>query len=443
MIKQSYGLIGYPLEHSLSNVLHDILFKLKKAKCDYTIMPVEIKDLSEKLDILRHTLNGFNVTIPYKTTILDYLDYVDNEAKIIGAVNTLKTNEGFLNGYNTDIEGIDYTFKKDSIEVKKKSALVIGYGGAALSAVYYLKRNGAKSITVTGRDMQKLIDFQKNYSYKNDIPIDIASIKNITGSFQIVINCTPAGMSPHFDEMPININKIADIEYYFDTIYNPRKTLLLKNFEEKNIRCRDGLLMLVVQAARAQEIWNKNIKFSYDEIEKAYFELALYMFKSLAVENINVISLTGFMGCGKTTVGKKLASLLGFTFIDTDLEIEKKYGSINMIFKTEGENKFREYETEILKSVLKNKNVVISTGGGIIEKNSKLIKDKTFNIYLECDFFELSKRAYNKSRPLFKNLDETEELYKKRLPFYEKNCHLKINSADNIQSILLNIFSSI
>lgn len=436
-----YGLVGYPLSHSISDVLHKLLFDIKKNKNTYELFETPLENLSEKLDVLRHTANGFNVTIPYKIDILDYLEYVSPEAKLIGSVNTVKTTAGFLHGYNTDIDGLEYCFKKDGILVNKKSALIIGCGGAALTSAYYLAKNGAK-ITVCARDTLKLIAFQKQCMERSKINVDIVNIKNLSGNYNIVINCTPVGMSPRFDEMPIDPNKIKNTEYYFDTIYNPRKTLLLKNFEKTNTKCRDGLLMLIVQAAKAQEIW-QGIKFSETDINKTYFNLALYMFKALAKENINIICLTGFMGSGKTTVGKKLASLLDFNFIDTDSEIEKKYGKITAIFKNQGEKQFRDYETEILKQTLKNKNAVISSGGGILEKNSKLIKDKTYNIYLECDFFELTKRAYNKSRPLFTDLDKTEELYKNRLPVYENSCHLKINGCDTVDNILLNIFSSI
>lgn len=438
---KTYGLIGYPLVHSMSETLHKLLFDIKKNKNLYELYPVEKKDLNESLDVLRHTLSGFNITVPYKQDILPFLDYISPEAKIIGSVNTVKTAEGFLSGYNTDIDGLEYCFKIDEVSMEKKPALVIGCGGMALTAVYFLKKNNAK-ITVCGRDMQKLIKFQKQCLENFKANVDIASIKNLTGSFEIVVNCTPVGMNPRFDEMPIIPKKIDGVCYYFDSIYNPRKTLLYKNFEKDNVKCRDGLLMLAVQAAKAQEIW-EDVKFSEIEINKVYFNLALDMFKSLAIENINKICLTGFMGAGKSTVGKKLAKLLDFSFIDTDDLVEKKYGKITSIFKTLGEKQFREYETEMLNAALKNKNVVIATGGGAVEKNSVLIKEKVYTIYLDCKFNELANRAANKSRPLFKNLSEAEALYKKRLPLYEKCCHLKVNGEDTIDNVLLNIFSSI
>lgn len=436
----NYGLIGYPLTHSLSDILHKYLFDIKKSKNEYKLYPIEESALNENLDIFRHTLKGFNVTVPYKQDVLAYLDYISPEAKVIGSVNTIKTNDGFLSGYNTDIEGLEYSFNTDNVLIEKKSALVIGCGGMALTAVYFLKKYGAK-ITVCGRDMQKLVKFQKLTLENFRTHIDILSIKNLTGNFEIVINCTPSGMYPHFDEMPVKPEKIEGVQYYFDTIYNPRKTLLLRNLEKNNVKCRDGLLMLVVQAAKAQEIW-EDVKFSENEINKIYFNLALYMFKSLARENINRICLTGFMGAGKSVVGKKLANLLDFEFIDTDVLIEKKYGKIPSIFKNLGEKQFREYETEMLNEALKRKNVVIATGGGAVEKNSKLIKEKVYTIYLECPFNELAKRVASKSRPLFKDLKDAEALYKKRIPLYLKCCHLKINGEGEINNVLLNIFSS-
>ena len=442
---KQFGLIGFPLEHSVSDVLHKNLFEMKKNKdSKYNFYETNKEEFSEKLDVYRHTLNGFNVTVPYKIKIADYLDFIDEHAKIIGAVNTVKTSSGFLNGYNTDIDGLEYCFKQDKVGLNKKTALIIGCGGLSKTAAYFLHLNKAH-ITVCGRDMQKLIAFQKECD-SNKIRIEIKSLKNLSGEFDIIINCTPVGQSPFFDKMPLDPNLVKCKEYYFDAIYNPRKTLLYKHFEGRKILCRDGLLMLVVQAAKAQEIFF-GYKFSNSELLKAYFDLGLHMFKKVANQNLNSICLTGFMGSGKTTVGKELAKLIGFKFIDTDKEIEDKYGKINSIFKNDGEKKFREYETEILTMALKNKKVVIATGGGAVEKNSKIIKEKSFCIYLACDFFEITKRVYSTpntvTRPLFKDLDVAEELYKKRTRMYENSCHLKINGNTTLKENLLEIFSAV
>jgi|GEM_PF-202252 len=441
---KQYGLIGFPLQHSLSDVLHKNLFEMKKNKdSKYNFYKISPEEFTQKLDEYRNTLNGFNVTIPYKIKILDYLDSIDEQAKIIGAINTVKTSSGFLSGYNTDIDGLEYCFKQDKVEPNKKTALIIGCGGFSKTAAYYLHLNKAQ-ITVCGRDMQKLIDFQKECD-SNKIRTDIKSLKNLSGEFDIIINCTPIGQSPVFDQMPVDPNLVKCKEYYFDAIYNPRKTLLYKYYERQKVLTRDGLLMLVIQAAKAQEIFF-GYKFSDMEIEKAYFDLGLHLFKTVVSQNLNSICLTGFMGSGKSTLGKELAKLIGFNFIDADKEIEEKYGKINSIFKNEGEKKFREYETEILTAALKNKKVVIATGGGAMEKNSKIIKEKSFNIYLACDFFEITKRIYTTNaaaRPLFQDLDNAEELYKKRLKTYENNCHLKVDGSKSLKETLLEIFSAV
>ncbi|MCL1901033.1 MAG: shikimate dehydrogenase, partial [Firmicutes bacterium] len=189
---KQFGLLGFPLEHSISDVLHKNLFGIKKNKDSaYSFYETAPEEFTEKLDIYRNTLNGFNVTIPYKIKIADYLDSIDEQAKIIGAVNTVKTASGFLSGYNTDIDGLEYCFKKDKVELNKKTALVIGCGGFSKTAVYFLHLNKAQ-ITVCGRDIQKLIGFQKECD-SNKIRTEIKSLKNLNGEFDIIINCTPVG----------------------------------------------------------------------------------------------------------------------------------------------------------------------------------------------------------------------------------------------------------
>ena len=270
-MSELYGLIGEKLSHSVSPQIHSMVFNKLNMKGYYHLFEFKSKDLKVAMagfNVVKP--RGINVTIPYKIKVMELLDEVSIEAKAIGAVNTLKFEENKTIGYNTDYFGIGMLFNKYDIEVKNKKATILGNGGVAVTMVQYLLNNGITEITVVTRNISRL---KENSKFNGCKLISYNEIQGLKES-DIVVNCTPLGMYPNLDNSPIEKKYIGKFGTAVDMIYNPKKTLFLKNAEEMGLKAVNGLYMLVGQAIAAQEIWN-DIKIPkiiideiYDELEK-------------------------------------------------------------------------------------------------------------------------------------------------------------------------------
>lgn len=246
-----YGLIGENLSHSFSPILHEIIFKNSHIKAEYMLHQVKSQDLKDKILALKKgEIQGFNVTIPYKLEIMDYLDEISSEAKIIGAVNTLEYREGKIIGHNTDYYGFGALLNKMNIDVKDKRALILGTGGASKSVYHYLKNNGIKEIIFASRKPKNIEAISKDINI-----IDYNSLKNI-GNIDIIINATPVGMFPHIDASPVDKKLLMNCKAAVDLIYNPLETEFLKLARQSGLKASNGLYMLVAQGIKSQEIWN-------------------------------------------------------------------------------------------------------------------------------------------------------------------------------------------
>lgn len=199
---------------------------------------------------------GINVTIPYKKDVIPYLDKISPEAEKIGAINTIKIENGYLTGYNTDFFGLIQTYERFNIDVKNKTIAILGTGGASKAVFASLSHLGAKEIFYVSRD-KKLHDgfFTKTYD------------ENISGD--ILINATPVGMYPHTNASPLDK---LNFDTVLDLIYNPSETLLLKNARLLNKKYVNGMYMLISQGLCSQSIWN-NTEIEKDIIEKIYNEV--------------------------------------------------------------------------------------------------------------------------------------------------------------------------
>lgn len=246
---KKFGLIGFPLEHSFSKAYFSEKFKKENiANCTYENYPLE--DISELNDLIRenNTLIGLNVTIPYKQAVIPFLDEIDNEAAEIGAVNTIKISraekEPFLKGYNTDI----YGFEKPLLEVLTKDhrkALILGTGGASKAVEYILKKHNINCHYVSRKPGNPGI-----YSY-SDLTEELIT------HYHIIVNTSPIGMYPNINDKPkIPYGSLGEQHILYDLIYNPEKTLFLKEGEKRNCSLINGLPMLHKQAEKAWEIWN-------------------------------------------------------------------------------------------------------------------------------------------------------------------------------------------
>lgn len=256
------GIIGYPLAHSISPVIQRIAFESTGLKGSYEKFEVSVENLQKQLDFFKKNgFSGFNVTIPHKIEILKYLDFVDPLAEKIGAVNTVKiTDEGRLEGYNTDIYGFVEAIP-DSFRCKKiNSAKILGCGGAALAVVWGLYELGCRSFIICARDCQKAEKFIKELcNMRADFQIENIDAQASLENTDILVNCTPLGtVGCNQDKMPIAMEVLQTGKkelFVYDLVYNPSETLFLKNaniFGYKNI---NGLDMLILQGAKGFEIW--------------------------------------------------------------------------------------------------------------------------------------------------------------------------------------------
>lgn len=262
MKADTYGLIGKELSYSLSPLIHKTIMKHAGLSGCYNIFEVKPDDLKAAAEGLRAlSAKGVNVTIPYKTEIMQYIDEISENAKAIGAVNTLHINDGKIKGFNTDYDGFKMNLDKAKIEVKGNSFTILGSGGAAKAIIKVLTDNEALSVSIVVRDKSKIADCFKNhkiYTYEQ--------ISEIEDTY-CVINCTPVGTWPDTDRCAVDEGFIKRFENAVDLIYNPKKTKLLKICEKNSINHINGFYMLIGQAIRAQEIWNDMI-FSEDIIDK-------------------------------------------------------------------------------------------------------------------------------------------------------------------------------
>ncbi len=259
-----YGLMGEKLRHSFSPQIHSLIFKELKIQGYYHLFEIEKNDLKDAvLGLKALGIKGVNVTIPYKIEVIKYLGKISDEAKKIGAINTICFKDNVSIGYNTDYMGFGMMLKKNDIVCKNKKAVILGTGGASNAVSQYLLDEGISEIVFISRDIQKAKEKYNDFK--------IVSYDNITQlkGYDIAINCTPVGMYPNADNSPINKSDISRFYTVIDLVYNPRETLFLKYAKEQGLKAVNGLFMLVGQAIKAEELWN-NTRISDKITDKIY-----------------------------------------------------------------------------------------------------------------------------------------------------------------------------
>lgn len=259
-----YGLIGERLGHSFSPKIHEVILKMLKLNCLYNLFELKEGELEYKIKELK-TLGakGINVTIPYKTEVMKYLDYISPEAQKIGAVNTIDFKNGILSGYNTDYYGFGAVLKNSDIDISNKSAIILGTGGASKAVAQYLTDNNIKEVIFVSRIPKKAATENIN-NFKIIAYHDMYKLMHE----DIIINCTPCGMYPDVTNSPVNKDILYKFSTAMDLIYNPLNTIFLKQASEFGLNTFNGLYMLVAQAVASQEIWQntKIDKIVADEI---------------------------------------------------------------------------------------------------------------------------------------------------------------------------------
>ncbi|MBC2578394.1 shikimate dehydrogenase [Peptostreptococcus russellii] len=426
---KKHGLFGEGLSHSLSPLIHTYVYDLISYDADYSLIDFEKEALEKHINLLRDgTLNGVNVTMPYKKSVIEYLDNLDTNAREIDAVNTIVRSKSNLKGFNTDYYGIEKTLEK-YMPVEDKTFLILGYGGASKPLIHFLSLHNAEKIYIASRSAYKYKDFYKGKT--EIIFISYHKLDDIKAS--IVFNTTPLGMYPHIDSSPLDEKYFKNFQCAIDFIYNPYSTLFLQRAKKYGLKVENGLKMLVYQAIRSIELWsNTSIE------DKIKTEIYLH-FRSLYIDN-EKIYLVGLPGSGKSTFGKMLSDSLGYNFVDLDDYIEKKENmKINDIFRLYGEVKFRELESQALRDLESFNKIVIATGGGSIlrKENRELLKkhSKVFFIDRSCE--NILKDLKIENRPLLKDSsNRIFSLYNERKSFYEEVSDYVLDNSSSLEVLL-------
>ncbi|MBR6664735.1 MAG: shikimate dehydrogenase [Lachnospiraceae bacterium] len=400
---KKYGCIGKKLTHSFSKEIHGKL-------ADYAYELIELTEEEIAPFFEKKEFAAINVTIPYKQTVIPYLDVVSEVASRIGAVNTIVNKDGKLYGYNTDYYGMKALLERVGIEVGGRKVLVLGTGGTSKTANVLAKDLGASEVlTVSRRKTDEFITYEEAVSEHSDA--------------NVIINTTPSGMYPDCGSKPIDISGFGKLEGVIDAVYNPLCTNLVLDAKERDIKSEGGLYMLVMQAVVAVE------RFLDTSVQK---DVADRVFASVMASKENIV-LTGMPGSGKSTVGR-LLHIEGYEFIDTDAEIEKRCGCpISELIKTRGETYFRDLETQVISEVSCVGSRIISTGGGAIlrEENVRNLKRNGKLFFINADIQRL--RATN-DRPLSDTYDKLKKLYEERMPIYQKTADVIVPDMATAQA---------
>lgn len=272
-----YCLIGHPISKSLSPIIHNSFYRLNKKNSIYLTFDIEEEKLNDIIHgFIAMNVQGFNVTIPHKIKIMDYLDEISKEAKLIGAVNTVKNKNGRLIGYNTDGLGFLKSLKDKKIDIRNKNILILGAGGAANAISTSLALSGVNTIYINNRNIDKGKELARKIKLQfSNIKVDYGDL-TLSNVFKeevhMIVNCTSVGMYPYADETPIVLNGFSKDLIVYDIIYKPEKTKLLKLSRNKGYTTIGGLPMLINQGLYSQKIWLdeeiKNIYNNYDKIKR-------------------------------------------------------------------------------------------------------------------------------------------------------------------------------
>ena len=393
-----YGLIGEHLKHSYSCEIHAQI-----ADYEYELHEIPPSGLGGFLK--KREFNAINVTIPYKQDVIPYLDEISDTAKRIGAVNTIVNRNGRLYGDNTDFAGMLALAKHIGVDMKGRKVLILGTGGASKTGHALAEYMGAQSvfyISRSGKDGS--ISYEQAVTEHSDA--------------QIIINATPVGMFPKQDGRPIDISAFPKLEGVIDAIYNPLRTNLILDAQERGIPAEGGLYMLSAQAVHASAVF-RDIPLDESLVDKA--------FKSVKNDKQSIV-LIGMPSSGKTTVGRILAEKCGKQLADTDEYIVRKIGMpISDFFAKHGEAEFRKIEKETVAELSATGGRIIATGGGAVldAENVRALKQNGVLVFLD-------RRPENliatDDRPLASRRSALEKLYAERYDIYCAAAELHIDA---------------
>lgn len=257
------GLIGDPVEHSMSPPMHNAAFEYLGLDFAYVPFNVKKSDLGSAIKGAGSLgIKGLNVTIPHKTSVMEFLDVIDEAAELIGAVNTLKFDNNSVTGYNFDGIGAVRALE-EVIKVKSKKVVIVGAGGAARAVAFQLILSGIESMTIINRTPEKALKLKNEIESRIESNIyagNLEILEKEISEADIFIDTTPVGMSPHEDDLPVaNANMMHSDLVVNDLVYNPMDTVLLKEAQKAGAQTVSGLKMLLYQGAEAFRIWTGKV----------------------------------------------------------------------------------------------------------------------------------------------------------------------------------------
>ena len=255
-MKKKFGIIGNPIKHSLSPVLHNYWFKKYDIDADYEIIEAADKELPEIIKKIKQgNYTGINVTLPFKQKIINHIDNLVNDAELTGSVNTvlLSKNKTVI-GENTDVYGLQAAYLKEIDYNLNKKVLVIGAGGVSPSVILSIKKSGIKNIFITNRTDEKCIFLKKKFNFLTIIPW--SDLKSEIKNFDIIINATSLGLK-NGDDFNFDFTNTKSEAIYIDLIYNPLETKTFKHLREEGRRVFNGLDMFIYQGQKSFYLWNK------------------------------------------------------------------------------------------------------------------------------------------------------------------------------------------
>tara|TARA_B100001057_G_scaffold462344_1_gene515206 strand:+ start:363 stop:1184 length:822 start_codon:yes stop_codon:yes gene_type:complete len=255
-MKKKFGIIGNPIKHSLSPVLHEYWFKKYNIDAEYSIIEAPDNELPKIIEKIKQgDYSGINVTLPFKQKIINYVDKLVNDAELTGSVNTLLLdNDSAVIGENTDVYGLQAAYLKEIDNSSNKKALVLGAGGVSPSVILSIQKSGIKNISITNRTNEKCIFLKKKFNFLNIIPW--TDLKSEIKNFDIIINATSLGLK-NGEDFNFNFSDTKNEAIYIDTIYNPLETKTYKYLKEEGRRVFNGLDMFIYQGQKSFYLWNK------------------------------------------------------------------------------------------------------------------------------------------------------------------------------------------
>jgi len=269
MKEKKFGIIGKPLSHSLSPTLHNFWFKKYKVYANYSLIEIELDEIEGIIKKIRNKdLQGINVTVPYKQAVIPFLDSLINDAKKTLSVNTISLNkDGKVVGDNTDVYGLERSFisKLDEQNITQKNFLILGAGGVTPSIIYALSKKGIKNISISNRTIKKAENIKNIFSF-----IKIIQWENIEAeaiNADVVINATSLGLKNGNNFKQEFMTTKPNLIYY-DIIYNPEETMMIKKFKERKVQTYNGLDMFIYQGQKSFSIWNKIIPDLDEEMKQ-------------------------------------------------------------------------------------------------------------------------------------------------------------------------------